>query len=66
MLMRKEIQPPSPLSLKKSVSSLCDVLGTNDILILLAAGNTFPASSDVQCQLKVVPRRKTLDKIAVF
>lgn len=64
--MRKEIQPPSLLSLKKSGSSLCDVPGTSNILISLAAGNTFLASNEVQCQLKVVPHRKTFDKIAIF
>lgn len=66
MLMRKEIQPASPLSVKKSVSSLRDVLGTSDILISLPAGNAFLASNEVQCQLKMVLHRKTLDKIAIF
>jgi len=43
------------------------VLGISDILISLAAGgNTFLASNEVQCQLKVMPHRKTLDKIAIF
>lgn len=64
--MRKEIQLPSPLSLKKSVSSLWDVLDTSDVLISLAAGNIFLASNEAQCQLKVVPHRKTLNEIARF